>query len=324
MPIGLQIIFMDAGQGDATLITMGDGSRILVDCGSKKNKAIVSDQIAQVLEREVPDRHLHALILTHPDGDHYNLVNKLIIQPDYTVDRVGYGCRPEHYTGIARWIRGQAPVVIGANTHDINPRPELSGTDGHGAPIEVYIISANVGDLDDIDQRNLNSVVLFIRYLEYNIFLMGDSTEFSEDWIGMSDDANGAWLSNYLRDGRTLLKVGHHGSDTSTSQKWVDAITPQVAFISSDTKTFGKNGPSLPRSTIVNRLLAGGILDFGVEHNYVQYNDDTKVQEEIATTHGIYTTLNQLKFTTPTEFTTSGVSYYYTIETDGAVNIQTT
>jgi glyoxylase-like metal-dependent hydrolase (beta-lactamase superfamily II) len=85
---------MDAGQGDSTLLVYPDNSLVLVDCGSTKNADVVGQQIAEVLDRylaNAPGNKLKALVLTHPDRDHFNLVNQLIVQTGIQVDFVLIG-----------------------------------------------------------------------------------------------------------------------------------------------------------------------------------------------------------------------------------------
>jgi len=68
---GLKVCFLDAGQGDCTLILFPDAAMTnwLVDCGSIKNGAVVGTQIFAALTRELAPRGnvIHRLILTHPD-----------------------------------------------------------------------------------------------------------------------------------------------------------------------------------------------------------------------------------------------------------------
>jgi beta-lactamase superfamily II metal-dependent hydrolase len=320
MTIGLQIIFMDAGQGDATLITLGDGESILVDCGSKKNINVVWEGIAANLART--NKKLKALVLTHPDGDHYNLVKALVIDAGITVGTTYCGGQTSDYRGVDFSKLGKV-AQLGKCVHDTSPRADLS-TFGKADDVvhDIRIIAANIGDVTDVAQRNLNSIVLFIRYLEFNILLMGDSTTDTEDFIVKADKANGYWLTKMLSNGGTVLKVGHHGSLTSTSEAWVKFTKPQVATISSDTKAFG--GVSLPRSTVINRLLLV-IRDKAEPHYYVQYNDSKDVHEAVATTRFLWTTLNKLTFNADrTTFTAKGGDIYYQINTDGSVNIKGT
>src|SRR5258708_35319047 len=87
-PNSLTIIVVDAGQGDCILILYPDDSLVLVDCGrnpwvSKHLTSDTNDAIEQTVKRCLsqcqPPQHLKALVLTHPDADHYNLFVDLVL-----------------------------------------------------------------------------------------------------------------------------------------------------------------------------------------------------------------------------------------------------
>src|SRR4029077_2314143 len=77
-----QVIFMDAGQGDCTLIVYPDGSLTLVDCGSTKSGAEAFGEIKKVIKKNFDKKkpEFFCLVLTHPDEDHYNLLERIKIE----------------------------------------------------------------------------------------------------------------------------------------------------------------------------------------------------------------------------------------------------
>jgi hypothetical protein len=142
----------------------------------------------------------------------------------------------------------------------------------------VRILSANAGDRSVKADANPNSIVLMVTSGNRNFFLMGDSTELTEEVIlgNLGKD-----LKELTKNRRSVLKVGHHGSRTSSSQAWLAAVRPQIAFISSDTRSF--SGVSIPRSDIVQRIFNLKTLhDFGKPsaHYFVQYNDSSERHEQ--------------------------------------------
>jgi beta-lactamase superfamily II metal-dependent hydrolase len=317
--MAFQVIFMDAGQGDATLIVYPDNTLTLVDCGSKKNKNIVSTEIAVVLNRFLTDtgKRLKALVLTHPDGDHYNLVKPLIIDQGVAVDRVYYGGISSDYSGISSWLDTHSNAVSFSQGHSsVDVVPGLSYDGGRNPSVEVRILAANAGNPKVKADANPNSIVLLVTYFDLNIFLMGDSTTLTEIFL---EFRLGAELAKLLKDKRNVLKAGHHGSATSSSESWVKRILPQVVFVSSDTRTF--SGVSIPRSTVLDRILALNTLhDFGdkFEHKYVQYNDSTDRHQQVSTTKALYTTLHLLQFApNNTDFVAYGTSWYYRVDDQG-------
>lgn len=314
----LQIIFMDAGQGDATLIVHPDKSLVLVDCGCKKNKDIVYGEIKSVLETFLKQKNntLKALVLTHPDGDHYNLVDSLIVQGGVTVERVFYGGDRSDYTGLSSWLNNHMDAVSfnqGHGSADVVSGLSYAGTAPSNPSVDVRVLSANAGDPSVKADANPNSIVLLVTYVNLNFFLMGDSTDLTEGFILKK---LGKELKTLTTNRRSILKVGHHGSLTSSSQAWLDAVQPRIAFISSDTRTFG--GTSIPRKQVVDRIFdLNSLHDFGnpASHYYVDYNDSSQRHQQILTTKGLFTTLHLLKFEPNNiNFTAYGTSWYYSAD----------
>ena len=328
MAFGIQFIFMDSGQGDCTLITLPDGSMIIIDCGANKNKSVVSGVMPDIFNDVLKSGYLRALILSHPDGDHYNLVDSLLLDRKLVIEHFFYGCRQKNY----RRLESKGAII--KNNHgdlskcffDPSPNKCLSvPTVGKNLGADVRIVCANAGNPDDERQRNFNSLVVFVTYGGLNFLLMADSTTDTEDFIRQSDAKSGNTLAKLLAGGDTILKVGHHGSGTSTGDDWVEFTKPTAAFISSDTQVF--NGTSTSTSPVINRLLnlkdgMGNyvLADGGADntHTYVQYNTSNERHEDITTTRWLYTTLNKLHWNKDkTQFQADGVPHYYTVETNG-------
>jgi beta-lactamase superfamily II metal-dependent hydrolase len=223
----LQVIFMDAGQGDATLIQYPDGSLVLVDCGCLKNSNVVKGEIKAVLDRYLASsgNTLRALVLTHPDGDHYNLVNELLVEEDVKINKIFIGGRPEDYGNLSGWLKGRATDFEQGHCSATLVK-ELSMARGATYPaVDVRILSANAGNPNIKGDANPNSIVLLLSYLDVNLFLMGDSTELAENFILNTLDCGPTPAFQRLLDGkRTVLKVGHHGSYTSSCERWINSL----------------------------------------------------------------------------------------------------
>jgi beta-lactamase superfamily II metal-dependent hydrolase len=328
MAFGIQFIFMDSGQGDCTVITLPDGSIIIIDCGANKNKSVVSGVMPTIFDDLLKKGYLRGLILSHPDGDHYNLVDSLLLNRKLVIEHFYYGCRQKDY----RRLESKGALIkndhgdLGKGFFNSSPNKYLSvPTVGKTLGADVRLVCANAGDLDDDKKRNLNSLVVFVTYGGLNFLLMADSTTGTEDFIRWSDAKAGNPLAKLLAGGDTILKVGHHGSGTSTGDDWVKFTKPTAAFISSDTQVF--NGTSTSTSPVINRLLnlqdgTGKyvLADGGVKntHTYVHYNTSNERHEDVTTTRWLYTTINKLIWNKgKTEFQADGVPHYYTVETDG-------
>lgn len=317
-----EIIFMDAGQGDATLIVYPDGELTLIDCGCKKNRSVVETEIHKVLNRYLGSgKQLKNLVLTHPDGDHYNLVAPLL-STGISVGTVYYGGLASDYSGLTSWLRSHSNAVSfnqGHGSMDVVTGLSYAGSGSSKPKVDVRILSANAGDPSVKADANPNSIVLLVTYLNYNFFLMGDSTELTEAFIVKN---LGTELDKVLKDRRTILKAGHHGSNTSSHEQWIKKVVPEVCFISSDTRTF--SGVSIPRSGVIKRIFDfGKLYDFGTnfDHKYVQYNDSTDRHQQVSTTRALFTTLHLLKFSNDTEFEAFGTSWYYGADHLGNIEI---
>lgn len=322
-PYCFTAIFMDAGQGDATLLVYPDNSLVLVDCGCRKNKGKVVHEIGTVLDAYLrrTDYFLKALVLTHPDQDHYNLIDELLINNGVRIGTLMYGGSSRDYGHISDWVRAgddwldDVWYFNSGGYFEHSPNPELSFF-GNGAmpDVEVRILSANIGDRHVKADANPNSVVLLVTFLDVNLFLMGDATKATENFI-MDVNARNLELSGLLANRHTVLKAGHHGSNSSSGRDWVELINPKIVFISSDTLTF--NGTSIPRSSVIDGIRQyGDVVDLGTSHHhyYVQYNDQTTSHEEVPTTDGMFTTLHRLDLDSMgTGFVSYGTSWYYTV-----------
>ena len=314
MPGEFSVVVMDAGQGESLLVVFPDDSLIMVDCGSMKNKGIVKEPIIEVLNRYLPaaGNRLKALVLTHPDIDHYNLINEIIIKNNIPINYLIYGGDANDYGNIARWITSHenntaVPRQItqvekpGEYHYSETIISELS-YDGVYGKVDVRILAANVGA-----SFNSKSIVLLITYGDINVFLMGDAPVETENFILAKMDRT------LLAGKHTLLKVGHHGSNYSSCDNWIKTINPEIAFISSDTRSF--HGTSLPSSYTISRIIGNGtLLEYFRDHYFIQYNVGNDCKEQVMTKLMLYTTLHLLVYAAnKTDFISYGTTWYYSI-----------
>ncbi len=323
----LQIVFMDAGQGDSTLIVYPDNTLTLVDCGSIKNGNTVGSQIAEVINRYagLNSDTVDNLVLTHPDQDHYNLLQTVFLsQGAPAVGQVYYGGGLSLYSKTVRdWIgtiadRGAPPKTFGGAA----PDAKLSR-----AGVEVYVLAANAsGDPDNKTAliKNENSIVLMVLYAGVRIFLMGDADTDTEGFIVASAKQNN--LPKLLaKDSFTALKLGHHGSYNSTGDEWLETITPNTLFVSSDTRTF--SGTGMPSKLLFTDVLKTAKIDSDLPKNssYVQFDSDPAVKDfELVEPSKleVCSTLYELTRPTPLTFITTGGSWYYTVTDDTTITFE--
>jgi len=229
----LRVHFIDIGQGDSTLLECPNGAKILVDFGSHTRG---EKRARKYLRKVLGDDKVDDLVITHPDGDHYNKVHWAL--EGVTVDQAWLVGTWADYKGgdeAKAWLQGldQAGKVAFLDAagpyHDIDaPHP---GFDCGEA--KVWVLSAGAKGTNRAWRKNTSSIVLLISYGDFDVMLTGDATTETEEamirWYCPEDWKPGeeCWLRS------EVLKMGHHGSrTTSTGTRFAAAVAPDVAIAS--------------------------------------------------------------------------------------------
>ncbi|SUZ64983.1 uncharacterized protein METZ01_LOCUS17837 [marine metagenome] len=236
---GFSIYFIDVGQGDATLVVSNDGHSLLVDGGRSKTR--IRDRLSALGIQDID-----AIAATHPDADHIAGLTEVLAM--YKVENV-------YLNG------GQSSTATHADFLDaveqegaIVSTLQMNDTFNLGAMvIKVLHPYQLTGD------SNVDSLVLQLGCGDVQVLLTGDSEIESEQ----------SMLSENVLQDIDLLKVGHHGSRSSTSQAFLDVIQPEVGVISAGFDSqYGH-----PHVEVVNRLNAEGVQIF--ETDTTEAYDDT-------------------------------------------------
>ena len=228
----------DVGQGDATLVSFPDGSELLVDTGGIGRGTATFDIGSRALApalRAVGVRRLRVLALTHGDPDHIGgapgLLRHLVPSELWEgVPVVGHAAGE----AVRALARGQGAEVVEIR----------AGWERTFGQARVRALSPPAVDWDRPRVRNDDSVVLEIRYGDVAILLTGDAGRDVERRI----------LSQLSPARQRILKVGHHGSATSTSAELLAAWPPDIAVISCGRgNAFGHPAPD-----VLERLARSG------------------------------------------------------------------
>ncbi|MBN2075524.1 MAG: DNA internalization-related competence protein ComEC/Rec2 [Dehalococcoidales bacterium] len=252
MPDGkLHVYFLDVGQGDAILVCQGS-RQILVD-GGPSPQAIMT-----ALGKEMPfwDRTIDMVVLTHPDADHVTGLIEVLCR--YEVKQVLYP-DIEVYSGLYTEFLGLieekdiSTVLAEAGQHI-------------GLTKDVFLDVLNpVQDIQYTDMDN-NSVVLRLESGTISYLLTGDIMKEGEYTL----------LSRRAVKECTVLKLGHHGSASSTTSEFLSAVNPQIAIISA-----GKdNRYGHPDEEVMERLKMKGniaIFNTGIHGTIEFISDDNDV-----------------------------------------------
>jgi competence protein ComEC len=205
----LTFAMLDIGQGDGLFIESPTGTHIMFDAGPVHH---VLGPLARVMSPF--DKNIDALVITNPDADHIG--GFIDILKNYKVGRVfepGTLNDSKTYQNLEAEIKRQ-------NIPDILVKRGMRLDIGGGAMIDILFPDRDVSAWTSNDA----SVVAKLTYGNTSIMLTGDATMKTEKII-LSENS-----STQLHS--TILKVGHHGSRTSTSSDFVQAVAPLYAMIS--------------------------------------------------------------------------------------------
>ena len=226
----LEVVFADVGQGDMAIVTTPGGHRIVVDGGPDGALA------AQRIGERMPfwDRTISLAVLTHPHADHVAGLSEILRR--YDVRRVLERRLEYESAEYAAWRKILAESE-GVEVVSSFPGTRLSFDDG----VELRVVGSSEplpsGTGADVDNA---SVAVRVVYGEVSFLFTGDMQAAGEVWALRSGQALGS----------DVLKVAHHGSDTSSTRAFLEAVSPSVAVISAGRDNrFGH-----PSEEVVRRL----------------------------------------------------------------------
>jgi len=200
---GMEVHFIDVGQGDATLIN-ANGKYMLIDAGDE-----MQDTNVQTYLQEQGVDKLDYLILTHTDLDHIGGADTIIKNFDIGTVFIGdFGMDSEAYKLMKRALENKGLTYS-------TPEVASEYTLGNAS---FTIVAPN----RTYDIPNDSSIALVLEYGESSFLFTGDCTAPAENDI----------LNNGLDIDCDVYKLGHHGSDTSSIKVFLDAVTPEYGVIS--------------------------------------------------------------------------------------------
>ncbi len=209
-----ELVFLDVGQGNATFIRFGDGKKILVDGGGASSQKfnIGESIIAPYLWHE-GFTHLDAIVITHPDADHYNGIPFLLqrFKPDtlWINGDSGHDQRYEDLLSLAKELNIQIVEVEG---------DQLLLEGGGG---ELRSIN---NPLQNQESANSNERSLILRFSDglFSCILAGDISKNVEQQLLLQNIALQA----------DILLAAHHGSKTSNTPEFIHSVKPKQIIVS--------------------------------------------------------------------------------------------
>ena len=216
-----KVVMFDVGEGDSYLIKYPNNKgNILIDTGF--NEYRMKNEIISHL-KSIGIRKLDYLIITHGDEDHMGEAITLV--NNFKVDKVIFNIG-EYQTLEKELIK----VLDKKKIKYYNNLKQLN-IDKY----KLYFLNTKI-----YDNENDNSNVIYFNYKNFKFLFMGDASVKREMDI----------LDKYNLINIDLLKVGHHGSKTSSSKKFIDEVNPKYSLIS-----VGKNNRyGHPNKEVLNNL----------------------------------------------------------------------
>ena len=229
----LKVNFINVGEGDCILIEAPGKTNILIDGGGTPLSDFdVGSKIVVPYLRRKGINEIDLLILTHPHIDH--LEGVLPVLEELKVDAVldsGLNCDLSEYEEFISAIQAK-----GIPYHKAKAGDNIIFNNS----LEIFLLNP-LYDSDSYDESDFNnaSIVVKLFYKDADFLFSGDIEESAEKKLLV-------WQNILQSD---ILKVGHHGSSSSTTLEFLDKVNPSIAVI-----TVGKNNFGHPSQKIIERL----------------------------------------------------------------------
>jgi len=230
----LKVAFLDVGQGDAIYIEAPNGRQMLMDGGA-------GGEILPNLIKVMPpfDKSIDMIVVTNPDQDHIGGLVEVF--KNYKVGMVlESGIKPNTliYENLEKEIVKNKIIKKVARRGT-----RIFLDEKKNIYFDILFPDRDVSQFESND----GSIVGRLVYSESSFMLMGDATKYTENLIGWNEN-----ITNLKSD---VLKLGHHGSRTSSSVLWLEKVEPEVAIISAgENNRYGH-----PHKEILDSLKSLGI-----------------------------------------------------------------
>ncbi len=236
---GLRVDVLDIGQGDAILLTTPEQHHILIDGGPD---ATVLTELGEVLPPAFRD--LDLVVLTHPHLDH--LAGLVPVLERFEVGALlvsGAAYDSEAYEYFLDQVQGfDGPVYFAEADTDFRV--------GSVTLDVLYPFSNEVGQ--SFEEPNNSSVVIKAEWGEESVLLMGDAEKEVEA------ELLAAWEEGEIDLEADVLKAGHHGSDSSSTPEFLEAVSAEWMLIScGEGNSYGH-----PRQVTLDKAAALGMTVF--------------------------------------------------------------
>lgn len=230
----LTVHFLDVGQGDSTFIVFPDRKTILIDAGEGQ----YGDTIVNYIKSHGYSK-IDYLIATHPHADHIGGITKVLeILPIGSIYIPNTTTTTQTFTDLLTAIKNK-----GLKINIAKAGVSIVNSDG----ISVSIIAPNSSSYEDL---NNYSAVIKLKFNNNSFLFMGDAEELSEAEI----------TANVKAD---VIKIGHHGSQSSTGDEFLNRVLPRYAIIS----VGADNSYGHPSQITIDKLNKAGVNTYRTDQD---------------------------------------------------------
>ncbi|EGT5088926.1 MBL fold metallo-hydrolase [Clostridioides difficile] len=201
----LSIHMIDVGQGDSILVQTPTNKNILIDGGDEDSENII---ISYLRQKRI--KTIDIIIATHPDSDHIgsldNVIKKFNVSSIYMPEQ---STDSEAYQNLINSCTDKNLSIQYLYKNDV------LNIDNN---INIYVLSPSYIQ----EESNLNSIVFKLTFNDNSFLFMRDAEEENEKEI----------LHSFKLNNINFIKIGHHGSNSSSSLEFIKKISPDIAAIS--------------------------------------------------------------------------------------------
>ena len=225
----LAVHVLNVGKADSIFVECG-GHSLLIDGGTADR----GEQVTSYLKKRGV-KTLDFVVNTHPDSDHIGGLQNVLL--GFPVRHYFSPALPKNLLPDSAEYLGVQKALKIRNIKEMHPNAGSSFDVGR---LHILVL----GPVQTGSTTNNNSIILKLVFGQSRFLLMGDAEKEEEQTL----------LAAKADLGADVLKVGHHGSDTSTTQEFHDAVRPQFAV-----NSVGEDSNNQPKATVSRRLANAGI-----------------------------------------------------------------
>ena len=233
----MSVHFIDVGKADSIYIKCKD-KNILIDAGEKNTYDLVNEYL-----RRQNVKVLDLVIATHPHTDHIGGMPKVI--EEFQINKL---LMPELKEEVIPTSRTYEKFLLAIKNKNIAPERPIPGTSFNVGELIFDVLAPN----KQYDDVNNNSIVVKMTFKNTSFLFTGDAEKESENDM----------MNNNFNLEADVLKVGHHGSKTSTSSAFLRKVNPKYAVV-----CVGEDRYNLPKKITIDKLTKRNIKVFRTDCN---------------------------------------------------------